>query len=142
MDDVLPTNVRLKIMKIRNSESCDFCDEQEFTMHIFYFCRKIKLFLSWFRLKLSSVCSISNRNWMNILFFDFDYNTNRDRNAAVILICNYLYVVWIGRSKNLDENEMISYFKGKLSYCKGMLKLVYGEKLKKLVTKDFLEMVI
>ena len=139
MHEVLPTNVRLKFMKLRDSENCEFCNDIEFTMHIFYFCSKIKNFFNWFCIKLASMCSITNNNWLKLLFFDFDCKTNRDRNTAIILICNYLYVVWIGRTKNLDEREMICYFKGRLNFSKWTLKEVYRDKLRKLVTKEFLE---
>ena len=139
MHEVLPTNVRLKFMKLRDSENCEFCNDIEFTMHIFYFCSKIKNFFNWFCIKLASMCSITNNNWLKLLFFDFDCKTNRDRNTAIILVCNYLYVVWIGRTKNLNEREMICYFKGRLNFSKWTLKLVYRDKLRKLVTKEFLE---
>lgn len=132
--EVLPTNMRFALLKTRKDGNCDFCNEPEHTMHIFYFSSKVY--------KFTLMYSIMNRDWLKLLLCDFHYIRNRDKNTAILLICNYLYCIWISRVKNFNEIETFSFLKGKINYCRWLLKSMYGDKLKSIVTNGFMEEVL
>ena len=138
----LPTNKRLELLGIRNNGNCELCNEPEYTMHIFYFCKGIKSSFNWFKRKLKLMCKLEDSNWFELLMLDIKGKSKRDQNTAALLICNYLYCVWISHTQKFSEGETVSLIKGKIYYLRWFLNVVYETKMNEYVTKEFSSVIL
>ena len=110
LHDTLATNVRLKMLNIRQDDNCISCDEREESMHIFYCCKHIKEIVLYFKLILNRCCNIWYDNFMRVIMFDFNSRSKKDEYTAVLLIVDYIYCIWISRIKeynNIRKKEFL-----------------------------------
>ena len=137
----LATNQRLKILSIKESDKCDNCEEPEYILHVFYFCRYIRSILEYFKSVLFEICDINNDNFLRTLMFNFKYKTKKDYNSAIILIVGYMYAIWVSKKRKYTKDETIAYVKSKFCYDRWLMKNLYKDNLNQVFTKEYIDIV-
>ena len=66
--EILPTNKRLKQIRIEDSPLCKFCQIEDSNIHRFYYCGTVKECLSWLRKVLFYICGIQLGSLLKILY--------------------------------------------------------------------------
>lgn len=64
LHETLATNKRLELLKKRDNGNCCRCGDAEYSLHVFYFCKDIKVIVNWLKVKLSQVCKISSKEFL------------------------------------------------------------------------------
>ena len=124
--ETLANNHRLFMLKIRQNSDCDKCGETEYSLHIFYFCKNIRVVRDWFVGILFNLCNISRSEVLNAFLLNFEYRDKKHDNLVLLLITDYLYVLWISKKKNYNNQEIFSFLKRKFNYSRWFIKTVFG----------------
>ena len=58
LHEVLPTNKRLKQMKLKQDAKCNYCQEEDSHLHKFLYCQKIQRSVHWLIKFIEDICNI------------------------------------------------------------------------------------
>ena len=137
--ETLASNQRLFMLNIRDNGNCDKCGEAEHSLHIFYFCEGIRNIRNWFMNILSRLCNISSSEVLNALLLNFKYCEAKHDNLVLIVISDYLYVLWISRMKNYDNQQIFLYLKNKFKYSRWLIKCLLEKNITELFPKKYID---
>ena len=128
--ETLATNKRLKMLKIKTDSACDRCGQEETSIHIFYTCPFIKDILLWFQEVLFKLCNVEKNSYLKIFMLDFRCKTKKISNVALVLIVDYLYVLWVSKKKDYSCEKILSFLKSKIVYSRWLLGYLLNIKMK------------
>ena len=126
------------MLKIKDNGSCDRCGEDEYQMHIFYNCPNTNDVFYWFKNVLFYLCSIKKDSFLRIFMLDFKCKSNKCNNVALVLIVEYLYVLWISKKKSYPSEEILKFLKSKLIYSKWLLEHMLNNNMKKYFNSKYI----
>ena len=136
--ETLATNMRLRMLKIKDDGSCDRCGEEEYQMHIFYTCTYTKDVFMWFKNVLFNICSIKRDSFLRILMLDFKCRNEKCNNVALVLIVDYLYVLWVSKKKYYDSVDILKFLKSKLMYSKWLYECLFKKGMQKVFNDKYI----
>ena len=129
LHEVLPTNKRLKQMKLKQDAKCNYCQEEDSHLHKFLYCQKIQSSVHWLIKFIEDICNIRINNMLNFIMLDFPYINRRILNTLSVIICNYLSCIWLSRD-NLDYID--KKVKAKITRERSFLKCLLKENFRKI----------
>ncbi|CAL4058740.1 unnamed protein product, partial [Meganyctiphanes norvegica] len=98
MHGILPNKVRLKQIRIANSEMCEHCNVPETNKHMVYQCIEI-IEVKNFLIRLLAYCGYSNVNMTQLIILDIPKMAKNCKNTTILLTSIYISAIWYGRSK-------------------------------------------
>ena len=99
--EILPTNKRLKEIRLRTDSTCNYCQAEDSNMHKFLYCYKIQSSVKWLTKFIETVCNIRVNSLFKYLFLEFPYINKKMVNTLTVIICCYISCIWLNR-ENLD----------------------------------------
>ena len=142
--EVLATKDRLFMMNMTNSNACAYCGGIENVMHLIYFCPMNKNVIDWITKLLKRICNIKTKEFLKVLKFDFVTSSNKDRNSALILLCDYLVGVWHASKIGLltDDRNLICFIRNRMHRTRWMLLKTFKNKSYDLFTNNYLNQLL
>ena len=122
---ILPTNKRLKEIKINRDAKCNYCQAEDSNMHKFLHCHKIKKSVQWLTKFIEDVCNIKVNCLSEFLMLDFPFINRKMVNTLSVVVCNYISCIWLNR----DDLEYIDKkLKAKIIKERNLIKYILKEK--------------
>ena len=111
--EILPTNLRLAQIELRDSPLCEHCDVQDSNSHRFYHCYRVRECISWLRKVIYYICGVQTDSLLKILYLDIPKVDKRNVHSLCIIISCYISAVWFHRNnmeyiKNVVKAKLIS----------------------------------
>ena len=139
LHDTLATNVRLKMLNIRQDDHFISCDEREESMHICYCCKNIKEMVVQFKLIINIYCVIWFDNVMRVIMLDFNSISKKYEYTAALLIVDYIYCIWISRLKEYNNVQKKEFLFWKIRNIKYLIVNILKDNSKKFLSKEYLD---
>ena len=137
LHEILPTNKRLKQMRIKNDSKCNYCSDEDSLMHKFYHCHKIRNSVNWLTKFIEDVCNIKINNMSEYLMLDFPYINRKMVNTLSVIICNYIACIWLNR----DDLEYIDKkLKAKIIRERSFLSYIHRDKFKQVFCSRYCDL--
>ena len=102
--EILPTNKRLKEIRVKQDSSCNFCQTEDSNMHKFLYCYKIQSSVQWLTKFIENVCNIRVNSLFKFLFLEFPYINIKMVNTLTVIMCCYISCIWLYRD-NLEFHD-------------------------------------
>ena len=133
----LPTEQRLKILTIKDSELYEKCDEIETHLHVVYFCKYVRPVWLWLSDMIVNTVGIQCKEPLRLLMLDYKCSSKKKNNSLSIFIVEYINTMWQTRDEE-DTLKRITLLKCKLKYTIFLLSKCYD--IKKYFTEGFVNL--
>ena len=135
--EILPTNKRLKELRLRQDSICNDCQAEDSNMHKFLYCYKVQGSVQWLTDFIEYVCRIKVNSLFKFLFLEFPYINKKIVNTLTVIISCYISCIWLNRN-DLDYIEIK--LKAKIIRERNFLMHVLKEKLRNTFCDKYCDM--
>ena len=135
--EILPTNKRLKELRLRQDSICNDCQAEDSNMHKFLYCYKVQGSVQWLTEFIEYVCRIKVNSLFKFLFLEFPYINKKIVNTLTVIISCYISCIWLNRN-DLDYIEIK--LKAKIIRERNFLMHVLKEKLRNTFCDKYCDM--
>ena len=129
LHEIIPTNKRLKQIRVKQDSKCNYCSYEDSHFHKFLYCCKVQRSVQWLTKFIEFVCNIKISNLSVFIMLDFPYVNRKMVNTLSVIICNYLACIWFNR-ENMDYIDKI--LKAKIVRERNFLRYLLREKFEQI----------
>ena len=134
LHEILPNKLRLYIIRRSLTLNCDICNLEENNMHMFYYCKDIKVLVQFLKVLLQKCLNTTYFSLVRLLFLDTPGLNNKYSNTVTAIVTSYICTIWYNRENHRDKLKI---WKKNIITKKSFQKIVLRNRMPKIFNNQY-----
>ena len=134
LHEILPNKLRLYNIKKSLTSNCDICNLEENNMHMFYYCKEIKVLVQFLKELLQKCLNRTDLSLVKLIFLDTSGLKKKDSNTVTAIVTSYICTIWYNRENHRDKLKI---WKKNIITKKSFQKIVLRNRMPKIFNNQY-----